>query len=173
MYEVNIAQQLSGYERAVIRPGIQYEWGKRAGFRQNFPDIHNRFPVTICLSADKRIAHAIKAVLLDHSIQLSRIKYDFSGFDIVLALDRHRDMGGLSALLPDFRSGTETFWRILWIYTKETGQKEAFKNFLVMFRIYMQAIADDLSARNPGLHLSASSASPDLERYLSEMDPVV
>jgi hypothetical protein len=37
----------------------------------------------------------------------------------------------------------------------------------------MQAILDDLSARNPDLHLNASAASPDLERYLSEIDPVI
>jgi len=172
MYEVNIAQQYRAMKELLFDLASNMNGANEPAFDRIFPT----FIIGSCynmLSADKGLPMPIKAVLLDHSIKISRIKYDFSGFDIVLALDRHRDMGGLSALLPDFRSGTETFWRILWIYTKETGQKEAFKNFLVMFRIYMQAIADDLSARNPGLHLSASSASPDLERYLSEMDPVV
>jgi hypothetical protein len=172
MYKVSIEQQYRAMKELVFDLSSSFE-------NSNNPELTRVFPTFIIgscynmLSANKGLPTPIKAVLLDHSIKISRIKFDFSGFDIVLALDRRRDIGGQASLLPDFRSGAEIFWRTLWVYAKESGQKDVFKNFLVMFRIYMQAILDDLSARNPDLHLNASAASPDLERYLSEIDPVI
>jgi hypothetical protein len=172
MYEVNIEQQYRAMKELVYDLASNFEGADGPALNKIFPT----FIIGSCynmLSANKGLPTPIKAVLLDHSIKISRIRCEFSGFEIVLALDKHRDMGGLRASLPDFRGCAENFWRTLWAYAKESGQKEAFKSFLVMYRIYMQAILDDLRARNPDLRLSACCASPDPESFLSEMDPVV
>jgi hypothetical protein len=171
MYKVSIEQQYRAMRDLVFDLTSICEATKEPELNRIFPS----FIIGSCynmLSANKGLPAPIKAVLLDHSIKISRINFDFSGFDIVLALERKRDMGGLSERLPDFLSGAENFWRTLWVYSKESGQKEVFKNFLLMFRIYMQAIMDDLCARHPDLHLTAFPDSQNLEKYF-EMDPIV
>lgn len=163
MYEVSIERQFRAMREMVFNLASIFEGANQSEFVRTFP----AFIIGSCynmLSENKELHSPMKAVLLDHAIKISFIKFELSGFEIILALEGKRGMTVLSDSFPDFCSDAEAFWRTLCVYTKKSGQKEILGNFLLMFRIYMQAITDDLNFRNPSLHLSASSYFQNLER---------